>query len=159
MAPPPRVSLRAGLVPALRSSPVDQRFPAAYRLKRRALIRSLFDRSDERVRTVAAGCVRIVFRTATREEVGATVPLQIGFAPGRRARLAVQRNRIKRLLRETYRRHQHPLVDLFSRRTDTLLCMVLFRGDVEEAARCLPRDLPRALRRLREAFPEATAKG
>ena len=132
-----------------------QRFPGTFRLKRQRLIRSLFDRSRNDVGTVAVGCVRLLFRTASREETGEDVPLQIGFAPGRRARKAVERNRIKRILREVYRVHQHVLVDLFSQREDVLLVMVLFRGAPETAPRCIPRDLRAALQQLADRFPPA----
>jgi ribonuclease P protein component len=50
-------------------------------------------------------------------------------------------------LREVYRVHQHLLVDLFARRPDVLLVMVLFRGDPDRAD-AISRDLPRAMRRL-----------
>lgn len=102
--------------------------------------------------TVAVGCVRLLFRTASREEVGGDIPVQIGFAPGRGARKAVERNRIKRILREVYRVHQSPLVDLFSQRGDTLLVMVLFRGQAEAASTCIPHDLSRALQQVAGRF-------
>ena len=121
-------------------------FPRAARLKRRRLIRPLFDRSRDDVGTVAVGCVRLLYRVVPRAATGHDVPVQIGFAPGR-TRTAVQRNRIRRLLREVYRVHQHILVDLFSHRAATLTVMVLFRSRPDNAARCIPRDLPVALQR------------
>lgn len=130
-------------------------FPRVHRLKRRRLIRSLFDRAREDVGTVAAGCVRLVYRTVERAELGADVPLQIGFTPGRGARNAVDRNRIKRLLREVYRVHQHALIDLFSYRSDALVVMVLFRGDPAAATERIPIDLPRAFSRLQDALSPA----
>jgi len=130
-------------------SPRSQRLPRAARLKRRRLIRPLFDRSRTDVGTVAAGCVRLLFRTVAPEALGHEVPVQVGFAPGR-TRSAVERNRIRRLLREVYRRHQFLLVDLFLRRPDALTMMVLFRGRPEAAADGIPRDLPRALARAAE---------
>ena len=125
------------------------RFPHANRLKRRRLIRPLFDSDD--VGTVAVGCVRLLFRTVAREETGYDTPVQIGFAPGR-LRGAVVRNRVRRLLREGYRVRHHVLVDRFQHRPDTLTVMVLFRGRVETASTCIPRDLPRALEQLAARF-------
>ena len=130
-------------------TPRSQRFPRAARLKRRRLIRPLFDRRRTDVGTVAAGCVRLLFRTVAPDVLGQEVPVQVGFAPGR-TRTAVERNRIRRLLREVYRRHQFLLVDLFLRRPDALTMMVLFRGRPEAAGDCIPRDLPRALARAAE---------
>ena len=121
-------------------------FPQSHRLKRRRLIRSLFDRSREDVETVAVGCVRLLFRIVDREETGLDVPIQVGFAPGRRVDSGVERNRVRRLLREVYRVHQHTLVDLFVRRHHPLIVMILFRGDPAEADDCIQDDLPRAMK-------------
>ncbi len=122
-------------------------FPRSARLKRRRLIRPLFDRDRDDVSTVAVGCVRLLYRTVPRVLTGYDTPVQIGFAPGR-TRTAVLRNRIRRLLREVYRVHQHTLVDLFSQRSDALTVMVLFRGRSETATTAIPRDLPLALKQL-----------
>lgn len=124
------------------------RFPRKARLKRKRLIRPLFDRRRQDVGTVAAGCIRLIYRAVPREETGYDVPVQIGFAPGRLVRNAVQRNRLRRLMREVYRVHQHLLVDLFVHHTDTLTVMVLFRGNPDDAERCLRTDLVKALERL-----------
>jgi ribonuclease P protein component len=122
----------------------DERFPRSHRLKRRRLIRALFDRRRDDTGTVAAGCVRLVFRIVTPAEAGADVPVQAGFAPGR-CPTAVTRNRVRRLLRERYRRHQHLLVDLFAGRPgEVLTVMAIFRGNAE-APDAVHRDLPRAL--------------
>lgn len=127
--------------------------PASYRLKRQGLIRPLFDRDRKDVASVAVGCVRLVYRLTSRQEVGADVPVQVGFAAGRAARKAVVRNRIKRVMREVYRVHQHVLVDLFLCSDRCLTLMVLFRGDPSSARRCIPRDLPEAMRKLAARFP------
>jgi len=63
---------------------VEQRrltFPPSYRLKRRRLIRSLFDRTRDDVQTVVEGCVRLLYRVVDRGVLGHDVPLQVGFAP------------------------------------------------------------------------------
>lgn len=122
-------------------------FPRSHRLKRRSLIRSLFDRSRDDVETVAEGCIRLLYRVVDREATGQDVPVQVGFAPGRRVESGVKRNRIRRLLREVYRVHQHTLVDLFVSASRTLIVMILFRGAPDRADRCIERDLPRAMER------------
>ena len=122
-------------------------FPRSHRLKRQQLIRSLFDRSRSDVRTVAVGCIRLLYRMVDRDTIGYDVPLQIGFSPGPRARSGVKRTRVRRLLRETYRVHQHRLTDCCRERDDALIAMVLFRGAPEKARTCISRDLPRALSR------------
>ncbi len=140
-----------------------QTFPRTHRLKRQRLIRSLFDRRRTDVGTVAVGGVRLLYRVVPRAATGHDVPLQIGFAPGRRVRNAVERNRVRRLLREVYRTHQHVLVDLFACRPEALVVMALFRGDPARAATCIPQDLPRALgqaaRHLRAEARGAEAPG
>ena len=123
------------------------RFPRARRLKRRRLIRPLFERRAD-VGRVSVGVVQIRYRVVPREETGTAAPLQVGFAPGRRARTAVGRTRLRRLMRETFRLHQHGLLALFEGRPDSLTAFVLFRGREATAAVDLRRDLPTALRRL-----------
>jgi len=127
-------------------------FPKSHRLKRRRLIRSLFDRRRDDVGTEAVGCVRLLFRVVDPEAVGHDVPLQVGFAPGRRVESGVERNRVRRLLREVYRVHQHTLVDLFACRPDVLIAMMLFRGAPEEADNGIEHDLPRAMERVAGRF-------
>jgi ribonuclease P protein component len=78
------------------------------------------------------------------------VPIQVGFAPGRRVESGVERNRVRRLLREVYRVHQHTLVDLFVRVPRTLIVMILFRGDPAQADACIERDLPLAMEQAAE---------
>jgi ribonuclease P protein component len=130
-------------------------FPPSYRLKRRRLIRSLFDRGRDDVQTVAVGCVRLLARVVDRDALGHDVPLQVGFAPGSRVESGVERNRVRRLLREVYRVHQYTLVDLFVCRPDALILMILFRGAPAQADACIERDLPPALRRLAARVPPA----
>lgn len=140
------------------SPPEDRRhtFPRRHRLKRRRLIQALFDRGRADVGTVAVGVVRLLFRVVPPEEVGADVPLQIGFAPGR-CPSAVARNRVRRLLRESYRTHQHLLTGLFREWDGVLTVMAIFRGDPEQPG-SIRRDLPRALRRAARALRECRAQ-
>lgn len=134
--------------------------PRSSRLKRRRLIRPLFARragADAGASTVAAGCVRLLYRIVPREELGGARAggVQIGFAPGRRAKTAVRRNRIKRLLREAYRPHHAALVGLLASYPHLALTgMVLFRAAPEQADASARRDMDRLARRLRKALPD-----
>ena len=135
----------------------SQRYPRAARLKRRRLIRPLFDRAAKDVGRLTEGTVHLRYRIVPRDATGIDASVQIGFAPGRQARTKVGRNRLRRLMREGYRRHQHDLVALFEARGDTLTAFVLFRGNEAAAADDLRRDLPEALRRLHVRLqPEAS---
>lgn len=97
--------------------------------------------------TLAVGSIRLLYRIASRAELGVDTPVQVAFSAGRAGRRGVARNRIRRLLREVYRVHQHELVDLFSLQPGTLTLMVLYRS-TWEAVPSIHADLPEALRRL-----------
>ena len=133
-------------------------FPRTRRLKRRRLVRPLFERGRDDVGAVREGVVVVLYRTVPRAATGHDVGLQVGFAPGRRARTNAGRTRLRRLLRETFRQHQGPLLDRADGRPDALTVMVLFRGREATASEDLRRDLPRALDRLaRREWPPAAA--
>ncbi len=130
-------------------------FPSRFRLKRRRLIRSLFDRQRSDLRTIASGCVRLLYRRASREEVGVETPLQVAFAVNKRTGKAVVRNRIRRLLRETFRTHQYVLLDRLGHHTERpLILMILFRGRPEDANTCIRHDLPIALEQVAETLED-----
>lgn len=131
-------------------------FPRSRRLKRRRLLRPLFDRARPDVGRVRVGTVVVLSRTVERAETGEDAPLQVCFAPGRAARGA-GRVRLRRLLRESFRLHQHALLDAFRSRPDCLTLVVLYRGNAATADRDIPRDLPEALRRLAARPPPAPA--
>jgi ribonuclease P protein component len=141
--------------------PIGQRFPRAFSLKRRRLIRPLFARGRADVFEVSAGVVKVLCRFAPSNEVGRAVPFQAGFAPGRRARTNAGRTHLRRLMRETFRVHQQPLVDLLLDKaaphdgSPVLTMMWLFRGREATAPSDLRRDVPRALRRLTERLADA----
>lgn len=132
-------------------------FPRTHRLKRRCLIASLFDRSRTDVHTVARSTVRLVYRWASRPEVGYDVPLQVGFAPGRTYATNVQRTQTRRYLREAYRQHQHTLRDALPADAPPFIAMLLFRGRPEQARTRIPMDVPRVLRAAAHALPDRPA--
>ena len=70
------------------------------------LIEALFD--SGRSRSVSAFPLRAVFRTTERREGSAPVLVLISV-PKKRFRHAVDRNRVKRQIRETYRHHKELL--------------------------------------------------
>jgi len=122
-------------------------FPRSRRLKRRRLIRPLFERGRADVGRVRAGTVVVLYRAVPRADVGRDVGVQVGFAPGRRSTNA-RRTAVRRHLREAFRPNQGPLLDRFGDRPDCLTLMVLFRGRDETAADDIRRDLPVALAKL-----------
>jgi len=120
-------------------------FPPARRLKRQRLIRALFDRTRDDVQVARAGALVVRYRIVPAAEADTPSPLQVGFATGRHLRTKPARNRIKRVMREVVRAHQHDLVDLFADRPGTLTLMVLYRGGRPGAEDAVLRDLPRLL--------------
>lgn len=55
--------------------------------------------------------------------------VQAGFsAPARQFRLSVQRNRVKRLMREAWRLQQMPLRTYFDSRGERLVVFLIYRG-------------------------------
>ena len=127
----------------------------AHRLKRQRLIRPLFDRTRRDVISTAAGCIRIIARVVRRHETGEDVPVQVGFSAGGRARRAVDRNRIKRIMREVYRRHQAGLAERFANRPEALTLMILFRSTPGPAEKAIEIDLPHSLEKLALRLGEA----
>ena len=133
-------------------APRPSPFPRRYRLKRQRLIRPFFERRRGDVQSVRANALVVRYRLASRDEVGAETPLQIGFATGRRLGGKPDRNRVKRALRETFRLHQHRLAELFADRSETLTLFVLWRGGAEGATAAVHRDLPMLLDRIADGF-------
>jgi len=126
------------------------RFPRHQRLKRQRLIRPLFDASRADVSSFRVGPLTVRYRTAPAGDVGVETPVQVGLAVDRRIGVKPARNRVKRVMREVFRVHQHGLVDLFSGTRSTLTIMLLYRGSEKGAAEAIRSTVPRALRRLHE---------
>lgn len=101
---------------------------------------------------VRAGGLVVRYRLAKRDEVGTATPLQVGFATGRALGTKPARNRVKRVMRETFRLHQHRLVACFTDRPETLTLIVLYRGRAAGADPAIRHDLPMLLDRIAERF-------
>lgn len=122
-------------------------FPRSRRLKRRRLIRPLFSRRPD-VHRVTAGSVHVLYRWVPEAEVGVRTPFQVMTVPGRGHRTNVQRNAVRRALREAFRPLQPALLDAIGSRSGRLTLALLYRGRGDEPGTAIHRDVPRAIARL-----------
>lgn len=133
-------------------------FPREARLKRRQLIRPLFDRSRQDVKTVASGSIRLLYRVVPRALAQSTGCIQTGFAVGRSSS-SVERNRQRRTLREVYRLNQDIVRRAFRSQTEMLTIMVVLRGgDTDRVRSDLPEALVALAARLRDTGDRSTRR-
>ncbi|MFT4062651.1 MAG: ribonuclease P protein component [Edaphocola sp.] len=79
---------------------------AAERLKLRKQIETLFQRGE----AFSVLRLRVVYLLAAAGNTAAGSPVRVGFSiPKKRLKKAVQRNRVRRLLREAWRHQKHDL--------------------------------------------------
>ncbi len=116
-------------------------------LKRRSLIRPLFDKTDPDVVSEAAGCVRILARGVSVREARTVHRLLVGFATGGK-RSAVARNRVKRLLRQAFRHQRAELERNLPAAIEKLTIMIVFREHDHPNAATVAADMKRAIARL-----------
>src|SRR3954471_9514640 len=93
----------------------------AERLKRRKIIEQLFSEG----RAVTAFPIRVQYKMVDQP----TVPLQAGFSvSSRNFKRAVDRNRIKRLMREAYRLQKLPLEQALQTKEQQLALFLIYTG-------------------------------
>jgi ribonuclease P protein component len=93
----------------------------AERLKRRKVIEQLFSEG----RAVTAFPIRVQYKMVDQ----LTVPLQAGFSvSSRNFKRAVDRNRIKRLMREAYRLQKLPLEQALQTKEQQLALFLIYTG-------------------------------
>lgn len=127
---------------------VRHRLPRRASLKHRKWIAALFDRSQSAKGSLAVGCIRLVFRVVSDVDPSEAGRVFVGFSPGSRIRGAVNRNRVKRLLRECYRREQGVLMNALSGNREALTLMVVYRIDSARPFSEIREDMTRAVASL-----------
>jgi len=102
----------------------NQRFGKAEKLKSRKEIEALFDRQGH---SFGQYPMRLVWKEM--EERRSDSPIQFGVSVSKRFfKKAVDRNRIKRLIREAYRLRKQPIHEALAQREQQIAFMVLFTG-------------------------------
>ena len=94
--------------------------------------------------------VRIVFRAAQKEEVPARCLVN---APKKKFKHATDRNRIKRQIREAYRKNKHELYQLLEEKDYQLHLAITYIGDKIEPSAFIEKKIKVALARLIEQLP------
>lgn len=122
-------------------------FPGSRCLKRRLLIQSLFERTRNETRSLSQGPIQLLYRRVPTDSTGTTSPVQVGFAVGKQSGGAVKRNRIKRILREEYRRNRVDLERQQASPNTCLIIMVMLRN-ARASSEELSSSLRQALRSL-----------
>lgn len=94
------------------------------RLCRKKIIEKMFQGGESRSFTIFP--LRIVFMSAEAQ----TVPLSMMVSVSkRRFKHAVQRNRVKRIMREAWRLNKQPLVDLLTTQQKHLAVVLIYLSD------------------------------
>ena len=83
------------------------RLPRRFRLKKRGLIRDLFNRSSPDIYRFQAGGAALLVRLVDTSQLPRGVRVQVGVA-ARRGLKGVARNKVRRVLGEAFRVYVHP---------------------------------------------------
>jgi len=121
---------------------MNQGLARAERLKSRKQISQLFSKNN----STFSYPFKLVFSTPEPQNQAA-VQLLISVSK-RTFKLAVDRNRMKRLIRETYRKHKTPLTDLLNKREQSIRLGVLFVGKELMDYQQVEKGMIKALKKL-----------
>lgn len=132
----------------------SERVNASYRLPKQSILRHkrAFEYLFEHGSSFRVGVLKFFYVFAIPEEY-VQAPISVGFtAPKRSFKRAVQRNRLKRRMREAYRLQQH-ILSIVERKpaspnASTLVFLIKFQGYYEADYRRIKRDMRRGLERL-----------
>ena len=127
---------------------VDQHLRSTERLKSRKQIQALFAEGQ----SVKAYPLRLVYLLSAASAESSEPPLQIGFVASKRSfRRAVDRNAIKRRMREAFRLDKAALYTWLETDKLELRCMLIYTGRDLPRQRDITKAWSKLLRRLRSS--------
>lgn len=125
------------------TSPKRNTFKKSERLCSRILMDSLFQGAN---RSVTAYPMRAVFLPVEAEvQTGVSVLISV---PKKRFHDAVDRNRVKRQIREAYRKHKHELVEQVATQGKGLLIAFIYVSDKIESTDYIEKRVTRLLNKI-----------
>ena len=125
------------------TTPARNTFKKSERLCSRILMDRLFQGSNH---SVSAYPLRAVFLPVdTNEQKGVSVLMSV---PKKRFHDAVDRNRVKRQLREAYRKHKHALTEQMSARNQELLIAFIYVSSQIESSAHIEKRMTRLLEKI-----------
>ena len=129
------------------SAPTSNTFKKSERLCSRLLMDRLFQGDNK---SVSAYPLRAVFLpVSTDEQKGVSVLISV---PKKRFHDAVDRNRVKRQIREAYRKQKHALIEKMEEREQGLLIAFIYVSAQIESAAYIEKRLARLLDKIDEAL-------
>ena len=129
------------------SAPHRDTFKKSERLCSQILIDRLFQGDN---RSVSAYPLRAVFIPVEQaEQQGVSVLISV---PKKRFHDAVDRNRVKRQIREAYRKHKHGLVEQMASREQGLLVAFIYVSAQIESTAYIEKRIGRLLDKISEAL-------
>lgn len=128
-------------------SPTRNTFKKSERLCSRLLMERLFQGGSH---SVSAYPLRAVFLPVdTEDQKGVSVLISV---PKKRFHDAVDRNRVKRQLREAYRKHKHALAEKMADREQGLLIAFIYVSSQIESTAYIEKRMTRLLEKISEAL-------
>ena len=128
-------------------APTRNTFKKSERLCSRILMDRLFQGDSH---SISAYPLRAVFLPiGTNEQKGVSVLISV---PKKRFHDAVDRNRVKRQLREAYRKHKHSLAEQMTAREKGLLIAFIYVSAQIESTAYIEKRMTRLLEKIGEAL-------